>query len=98
MQVDYLRGLITLESLIVICLVVSYILVLREFHAAAQPPDVLRQELTGPLLGTEDLVGCVEPAQLAEVLERQAEMIRSTRGLRISSTLVFVLQVFTRAL
>merc|ERR1740131_807470 len=75
-KVDYLRGLITLESLIVICLVVSYILVLREFHAAAQPPDVLRQELTGPLLGTEDLVGCLEPGQLGEVLERQAEMIR----------------------
>ena len=87
MQVDYLRGLITLESLIVICLVVSYILVLREFHAAAHPPDVLRQELTGPLLGTEDLVvGCLEPGQLGEVLERQAEMIRSAKGLQISST------------
>jgi len=78
-KVDYLRGLITLESMIVICLVVSYIIILRDFHQRQLPPDVLREEVTNSVMLSNtngEVIGCVEPNQMAEVLERQAEMIR----------------------
>jgi hypothetical protein len=70
-KVDYLRGLITLESLIIICLVVSYIHTLRLHHNSRLPPDVLRQELYTVQAG-----GHLAPGQMAEVMERQAELIR----------------------
>ena len=47
---DYLRGLITLESLVVICLVVSYILLLADHHKKQLPPDVLREDLTDSVM------------------------------------------------
>jgi len=80
-KVDYLRGLITLESLIVICLVVSYIYILADHHNKALPPDVLREDLTSSIMQPSnhqqgEVIGCLEPDQLMEVMERQAEMIR----------------------
>ena len=78
-KVDYLRGLITLESLVVICLVVSYILILTDHHNKQLPPDVLREDLTSSIMqntSQEDVIGCLEPDQMMEVMERQAEMIR----------------------
>ena len=45
-QVDYLRGLITMESMVIICLVVSYILLLADFHKKQLPPDMLREDIT----------------------------------------------------
>eukprot|EP00092_Neocalanus_flemingeri_P012944 GFUD01013943.1.p1 GENE.GFUD01013943.1~~GFUD01013943.1.p1 ORF type:complete len:249 (+),score=64.58 GFUD01013943.1:116-862(+) len=78
-KVDYLRGLITLESLVVICLVVSYILILTDFHNKQLPPDVLRNDLNSSIMqntSQDDVIGCLEPDQMVEVLERQAEMIR----------------------
>ena len=45
-QVDYLRGLITMESMVIICLVVSYIRLLSDFHKKQLPPDILREEIT----------------------------------------------------
>ena len=47
---DYLRGLITLESLVVICLVVSYILLLADHHKKQLPRDVLREDLTDSVM------------------------------------------------
>merc|ERR1712179_92971 len=78
-KVDYLRGLVTLESLVVICLVVSYILILTDHHNKQLPPDVMREDLTSSIMqnaSQEDVIGCLEPDQMMEVLERQAEMIR----------------------
>jgi len=78
-KVDYLRGLITLESLVVICLVVSYILILTDHHNKQLPPDVMREDLTSSIMqntSQDDVIGCLEPDQMMEVLERQAEMIR----------------------
>ena len=45
-QIDYLRGLITMESMVIICLVVSYILLLSDFHKKQLPPDMLREDIT----------------------------------------------------
>jgi len=70
-KVDYLRGLITLESLVVLCLVINYIHVLSNFHKSRQPPDVLREELWD-----RGVVGSMEPSQVTQVMEHQAEMIR----------------------
>ena len=78
-KVDYLRGLITLESLVVICLVVSYIFILSDHHKKQLPPDVMREDFTSSIMqntSQEDVIGCLEPDQVMEVLERQAEMIR----------------------
>jgi len=78
-KVDYLRGLITLESMVVICLVVSYIIILMDFHKKELPPDVLREDLTNSVMlnsSNGEVIGCPEPNQMIEVLERQAEMIR----------------------
>merc|ERR1712025_907546 len=78
-KVDYLRGLITLESLVVICLVVSYIIILVEFNKRQLPPDVLREDINNTVMLSEsngEVVGCVSPDQMVDVLERQAEMIR----------------------
>ena len=78
-KVDYLRGLITLESMVVVCLVVSYIYILSEHNKKALLPDVLREEFTSavlPNLPRNDIVGSQGPDQLSEVMERQAEMIR----------------------
>jgi len=80
-KVDYLRGLITLESLVVICLVVSYIYILSDHNNKALPPDVLREDLTSAFMQPSghqqgDIIGCLENDQIAEVMERQAEMIR----------------------
>ena len=78
-KVDYLRGLITLESMVVVCLVVSYIYILSEHNKKALLPDVLREEFTSavlPILPRNDIVGSQGPDQLSEVMERQAEMIR----------------------
>merc|ERR1719238_2020538 len=49
-KVDYLRGLITLESMVVVCLVVSYIYILSEHNTKALLPDVLREEFTSAVL------------------------------------------------
>ena len=74
-----LRGLITLESMVVVCLVVSYIYILSEHNKKALLPDVLREEFTSAVLPNvprNDIVGSQGPDQLSEVMERQAEMIR----------------------
>ncbi|XP_023345633.1 transmembrane protein 192 [Eurytemora carolleeae] len=80
-KVDYLRGLITLESLIVICLVVNYIIVLRDFNTQQLPPDVLRDDFTSSVMlnRTSESVGYREKDQILEVMERQAEVIRYLR-------------------
>lgn len=44
-KVDYLRGLMTLESLVIICLWAKYIIDVKEFHRQKQPPDVLRMDV-----------------------------------------------------
>ena len=78
-KVDYLRGLITLKSMVVVCLVVSYIYILSEHNKKALLPDVLREEFTSAVLPNvprSDIVGSQGPDQLSEVMERQAEMIR----------------------
>lgn len=49
-KVDYLRGLITLESMVVICLVVSYIMLLSDFHKRELPPDVMREDLSNSVM------------------------------------------------
>ena len=49
-KVDYLRGLITLESMVVICLVVSYLMILSEFHKKQLPPDVMRDDLSSSIM------------------------------------------------
>ena len=57
-KVNYLRGLITLESMVVVCLVVSYIL--SEHNKKALLPDVLRKEFTSAVLlnfPRNDIVG-----------------------------------------
>ena len=51
-QVDYLRGLITMESMVIICLVVSYIILLSDFHKKQLPPDVLREDITNSAMLT----------------------------------------------
>ena len=35
-----------MESLVIICLVVSYIRLLAEFHNKQLPPDILREDIT----------------------------------------------------
>jgi len=78
-KVDYLRGLITLESMVVVCLVVSYMYILRDHNTKALLPDVLREEFTSAVLPSvphNGIVGSQGPDQLSEVMERQAEMIR----------------------
>eukprot|EP00088_Acartia_fossae_P065944 TRINITY_DN8144_c0_g1_i1.p1 TRINITY_DN8144_c0_g1~~TRINITY_DN8144_c0_g1_i1.p1 ORF type:complete len:243 (+),score=34.92 TRINITY_DN8144_c0_g1_i1:40-768(+) len=77
-KVDYLRGLITLESLVVICCNVSYIIILREFNKKQSPPDVLREDfVTSIHLGDHgDTIGVQQQDQVMEVMERQAELIR----------------------
>ena len=85
-KVDYLRGLITLESMVVVCLVVSYIYILSEHNKKALLPDVLREEFTSAVLpdlqNRNDIVGSQGPDQLSEVMERQAEMIRLEKHFR----------------
>jgi len=79
-KVDYLRGLITLESMVVMCLVVSYIYILRDHNSKELPPDVLREEFSSSIVlpnrPRSEVVGYQEPDQVMEVMERQAEMIR----------------------
>jgi hypothetical protein len=77
-KVDYLRGLITLESLVVICCNVSYIIILREFNGKQSPPDVLRDDFAASIhLGEHvESIGTQEQDQVMEVMERQAELIR----------------------
>jgi len=78
-KIDYLRGLITMESMVIICLVVSYILLLSDFHKKQLPPDMLREDITNSAMLNStngEVIGCPEPGQMVEVLERQAEMIR----------------------
>ena len=43
-QVDYLRGLITLECMTIGCIWVRYILNVRDFHRKAYRPDIYREE------------------------------------------------------
>ena len=81
-KVDYLRGLITLESMVVVCLVVSYIYILSEHNKKALLPDVLREEFTSAVTPRNDIVGSQGPDQLSEVMERQAEMIRLEKHFR----------------
>lgn len=81
-KVDYLRGLITLESMVVVCLVCSYIYILADHNKQQLLPDVLRDEFTSSILPASgarnpgSMVGCQGPDQVNEVMERQAEMIR----------------------
>jgi len=77
-KVDYLRGLITLESLVVLCCSVSYILLVREFNSKQLPPDVMRDDFASSMTMNEDMgsVGCQDQELILEVMERQAEMIR----------------------
>jgi len=76
-KVDYLRGLITLESLVVICCSVSYILLVREFTAKQLPPDVMREDFPSSVnMEAEGSLGCQDQELVMEVMERQAEMIR----------------------
>jgi len=77
-KVDYLRGLITLESLVVICCVVSYIIILRDFNSKELPPDVMREDFMSSVMLNRNVesVGCQEQNQIMEVMERQAELIR----------------------
>ena len=35
-----------MESMVIICLVVSYIRLLSDFHKKQLPPDILREEIT----------------------------------------------------
>ena len=84
-KVDYLRGLITLESMVVVCLVVSYIYILSEHNKKALLPDVLREEFTSAVLpNSAQFVGSQGPDQVSEVMERQAEMIRLEKHFRIT--------------
>lgn len=78
-KVDYLRGLITMESMVIICLVVSYILLLADFHKKQLPPDMLREDITNSAMLNStngEMIGSPEQGQMVDVLERQAEMIR----------------------
>merc|ERR1712127_609572 len=81
-KVDYLRGLITVESLVIMCIVFSYIRLLHEFNKSARIPDILREEFMVSLQpgarAPQQIVGCRGPDRSTEVLERQAEMIRWT--------------------
>ena len=43
-QVDYLRGLITLECMTIACIWVRYILNVRDFHKKAYRPDIYRED------------------------------------------------------
>lgn len=43
-QVDYLRGLITVECMTITCIWVKYILDVRDFHRKAHRPDIYREE------------------------------------------------------
>ena len=72
--------------------VINYIHVLSNFHKSWQPPDVLREELwdrgvSNGNISVSDLrflvtlcdyqvVGSMEPSQVTQVMEHQAEMIR----------------------
>jgi len=78
-KVDYLRGLITLESLVIICLVSTYMIWVTDFHKKQLPPDVLRDDVTSTIMlsgANVETIGCLEQDQLQDVLERQADMIR----------------------
>jgi len=78
-KVDYLRGLITLESLVIMCLVAHYMICVIDFHKQQLPPDVLREDITSSIMLTSsnaETIGCLEQDQMQEVLERQADMIR----------------------
>merc|ERR1719430_29715 len=80
-KVDYLRGLITLESMVVVCLVVSYIYILADHNKRELPPDVLREEFTSSIIVPNrnqggGMVGYQNQDMVMEVMERQAEMIR----------------------
>lgn len=81
-KVDYLRGLITLECLIILCLIGNYIINVREFHAKALPADVYRQDFMSMVVPEGQLppqgsIGSA-PGQTTkeEILEKQAELIR----------------------
>jgi len=80
-KVDYLRGLISLESMIVICIAVSYIVILREFNTKQLPPDVLRDDFTSSIMMNQatESVGCQEQELILQVMEKQAETIRYLR-------------------
>eukprot|EP00095_Tigriopus_kingsejongensis_P011921 maker-scaffold507_size152468-snap-gene-0.39 protein:Tk11921 transcript:maker-scaffold507_size152468-snap-gene-0.39-mRNA-1 annotation:"upf0504 protein" len=89
MKVDYLRGLITLECLVIICLWFNYIINVREFHAQRPLPDVLNNEAMRQMLvdfnseaGYDDSIFGASMAQdeKDEILEKQAELIRYLRS------------------
>ncbi|TRY69233.1 hypothetical protein TCAL_13327 [Tigriopus californicus] len=96
MKVDYLRGLITLECLIIICLWFNYIINVREFHAQRPVPDVLSPDAMRHLLVDEASAGPStdyddslfggttaaygSPPERDEILEKQAELIRYLRS------------------
>ena len=41
-----------MESMVIICLVVSYIILLSDFHKKQLPPDVLREDITNSAMLT----------------------------------------------
>ena len=51
-----MRGLITLESMVVVCLVVSYIYILADHNKKELQPDVLREEFTSSVLPSRSVL------------------------------------------
>nr|ACO10647.1 UPF0504 protein [Caligus rogercresseyi] len=82
-EVDYLRGLISIEVLAIISLIVGYIIQLRNFHKQRAPPDVLRQDWLTRLINKkvpnpsmDELIVATPEKIPTIVLERQSEVIR----------------------
>ncbi|CAB4061774.1 unnamed protein product [Lepeophtheirus salmonis] len=81
-EVDYLRGLVTIEALSILSLITKYLVNLKKFHETKAPPDVLRQDWMNrliskrvPTLGISDLIGASPDKIRNIVLDRQSEVI-----------------------
>jgi len=77
LKVDYLRGLITLECMIIAFIWVKYIVNVRKFHAKSQKPDMYRKDFVETICpeNFEPVSMIIEPS-VPLILETQAELIR----------------------
>lgn len=75
-KVDYLRGLITLECLVIMSLLFYYIMNVREFHAQQFPPDVLREDLMNKMLNNRQQSSSSSSSSSSVVIDENPKLIR----------------------
>lgn len=75
-KVDCLRGLVTLECMIIICLWVRYIIHVKEFNRTKPLPDLYRKTYIDAICNAvEDARPCFEAAEEKNLLDRQSQLI-----------------------